>query len=128
METFLSFSSFGSLLNYLNIIFVGIIVFWAINRFSYLVDVIVYAIGKTFIPIITSLIFGGLLGVNVSVGIGTVLILLVVYFIIGLAVIGITEKVFNYFDSDIILYFIIVFGIIDLVVSWLFSLIIGLII
>ena len=48
--------------------------------------------------------------------------------IIGLAVIAITEKVFNYFESDTIIYFIIVFGIIDLVITWLFSLIIGLII
>ena len=128
METFLAFSGFNSLLNYLNIIFVGIIVFWAINRFSYLVDVIAYTIGKTFIPIITSLIFGSLLGMHISFGIGSILILLIVYFIIGLAVIAITEKVFNYFDSDTIIYFIIVFVIIDLIISWLFSLIIGLII
>lgn len=58
METFLSFSNFGSLLTYLNIIFIGIVVFWAINRFYYLMNVIIYAIAKTFIPIITSLIFG----------------------------------------------------------------------
>lgn len=128
METFLAFSGFNSLLNYLNIILVGTIVFWSINRFSYLIDVISYAIGKTFIPIITSLIFGGLLGMHISFGIGTIFTLLIIYLIIGLVVIGITEKVFNYFDTDTIIYFIIVYAIIDLIISWLFSLIIGLII
>ena len=125
METFLAFSGFNSLLNYLNVILVGAIVFWAINRFSYFVDVIIYAIAKTFIPIITSLILGSILGTHISFGIGTILILLIVYFIIGLAVIAITEKVYNYFDSDTIIYFVIVFGIIDLVISWLCALIIG---
>ena len=128
METFLSFSSFGSLLNYLNIIFVGIIVFWAINRFSYIVDVVVYAIAKTFIPIITSLIFGTLLGVHISLSMGTIFVLFIIYFIIGLVVIKIIEKVSDYFDYDTIIYFIIIFGIIDLIVPWIFSLIIRLII
>lgn len=125
METFLSLSSFSSLLNYLNVIFVGIIVYWAINRFSYIVDVIVYAIGKTFIPIITSLIFGSFLGIHASFSIGTIFILFIMYFIIGLGVIKITEKISEYFDYDTILYFIIAFGIIDLIVSVLFSLIIS---
>ena len=98
METFLSFSSFGSLLNYLNIIFVGIIIFWAINRFSYIVDVVVYAMAKTFILIITSLIFGSLLGVHISLSMGTIFVLFIIYFIIGLVVIKIIEKVSDYFD------------------------------
>lgn len=126
METFLSFSSFGSLLSYLNTIFVGIIVFWAINRFYYLMNVIIYAIAKTFIPIITSLIFGSLLGVNATLGIGTIFILLILYFILGLIVVKIIEKVTEYFDSDTIIYFIIIFAIIDSIVAWLFSLIISL--
>ena len=126
METFLSFSSFGSLLSYLNIIFVGIVVFWAINRFYYLMNVLVYAIAKTFIPIITSLIFGSLLGVNATLGIGTIFILLILYFILGLIVVKIIEKVTEYFDSDTIIYFIIIFAIIDSIVAWLFSLIISL--
>ena len=126
METFLSFSSFGSLLSYLNIIFVGIVVFLAINRFYYLMNVIIYAIAKTFIPIITSLIFGSLLGVNATLGIGTIFILLILYFILGLIVVKIIEKVTEYFDSDTIIYFIIIFAIIDSIVAWLFSLIISL--
>lgn len=126
METFLSFSSFGSLLNYLNIIFVGIVVFIAINRFYYLTNVIIYAIAKTFIPIITSLIFGSFLGINITFGIGTIFILLILYFILGLIVIKIIEKINDYFDSDIIIYFIITFAIIDSIVTWLFSLVINL--
>ena len=126
METFLSFSNFGSLLNYLNIIFIGIVIFWANNRFYYLMNVIIYAIVKTFIPIITSLIFGSLLGINITLGIGTIFLLFILYFILGLIVIKIVEKVTNYFDSDTILYFIIVFAIIDSIVTWLFSLIINL--
>lgn len=126
METFLSFSNFGSLLNYLNIIFIGIVIFWANNRFYYLMNVIIYAIAKTFIPIITSLIFGSLLGINITLGIGTIFLLFILYFILGLIVIKIVEKVTNYFDSDTILYFIIVFAIIDSIVTWLFSLIINL--
>ena len=126
METFLSFSSFGSLLNYLNIIFVGIVIFIAINRFYYLTNVIIYAIAKTFIPIITSLIFGSFLGINITFGIGTIFILLILYFILGLIVIKIIEKINDYFDSDIIIYFIITFAIIDSIVTWLFSLVINL--
>ncbi len=126
METFLSFSNFGSLLNYLNIIFIGIVIFWANNRFYYLMNVIIYAIAKTFIPIITSLIFGSLLGINITLGIGTIFLLFILYFILGLIVIKIVEKVTNYFDSDTILYFIIVFAIIDSIVTWLFSIIINL--
>ena len=126
METFLSFSSFGSLLNSLNIIFVGIVVFIAINRFYYLTNVIIYAIAKTFIPIITSLIFGSFLGINITFGIGTIFILLILYFILGLIVIKIIEKINDYFDSDIIIYFIITFAIIDSIVTWLFSLVINL--
>lgn len=126
METFLSFSNFGSLLNYLNIIFIGIVIFWANYRFYYLMNVIIYAIAKTFIPIITSLIFGSLLGINITLGIGTIFLLFILYFILGLIVIKIVEKVTNYFDSDTILYFIIVFAIIDSIVTWLFSLIINL--
>ena len=80
METFLSFSNFSSLFTYLNIIIVGIIVFWAINRFSYIVDVVVYALSKTFIPIITALVLGGFLGVKVSFGIGAIFILLILYY------------------------------------------------
>lgn len=126
METFLSFSSFGSLLTYLNVILIGAVVFWAINRFTYIMDVIAYTLAKTFIPIITSLIFGSFLGVNSSIGIGTILTLLVLYFILGLIVIKITEKVTEYFSSDTIIYFIIVFAIIDSIASWLFSLLISL--
>ena len=126
METFLSFSNFGSLLNYLNIIFIGIVIFWANNHFYYLMNVTIYAIAKTFIPIITSLIFGSLLGINITLGIGTIFLLFILYFILGLIVIKIVEKVTNYFDSDTILYFIIVFAIIDSIVTWLFSLIINL--
>lgn len=126
METFLSFSNFGSLLNYLNIIFIGIVIFWANNRFYYLMNVIIYAIAKTFIPIITSLIFGSLLGINITLGIGTIFLLFILYFILGLIVIKIVEKVTNYFDSDTILYFIIVFAIIDSIVTWPFSIIINL--
>ena len=53
METFLAFSSFGSLLTYLNVILVGAVVFGAINRFTYIMDVIAYTLAKTFIPIIS---------------------------------------------------------------------------
>ena len=126
METFLSFSNFSSLFTYLNIIIVGIIVFWAINRFSYIVDVVVYALSKTFIPIITALVLGGFLGVKISFGIGAIFILLILYFILGLIVIKITEKIVEYFDSDTIIYFIISFALIDSIVTWLFSLVVSL--
>lgn len=128
METFLAFSNFDSLLSYLNIIFIGTVVFWAINRFYYLMNVIIYAIAKTFIPIITSLIFGSLLGVNATLGIGTIFILLILYFILGLIVIKVIEKVTDYFDSDTIIYFIIIFAIIDSIIAWLFSLMISLLV
>lgn len=126
METFLSFSNFSSLLTYLNVVLVGIIVYGAVNRFYYIIDVIAYAMAKTFIPIITSLIFGSLFGINVTIGIETILILLILYFILGLIVIKITEKIIEYFNSDTIVYFIIVFAIIDSIMSWLFSLVIQL--
>ena len=126
METFLSFSNFSSLLTYLNVVLVGIIVYGAVNRFYYIIDVIAYAMAKTFIPIITSLFFGSLFGINVTIGIETILILLILYFILGLIVIKITEKIIEYFNSDTIVYFIIVFAIIDSIMSWLFSLVIQL--
>ena len=128
METFLYFSSIGSLFTYLNVILIGAVVFWAINRFTYIIDVIVYALAKTFIPMITLLLIGSLVGVNASLGIGTIFVMLILYFILGLAVIKITEKITDYFSSDTVVYFIIVFAIIDIVVSWLFSLIIGLLV
>ena len=126
METFLSFSSYSSLLSYLNLILVGAVVFFSMNRYYYFTNVIVYAIARTFIPIITSLFFGSLVGANISFGLGTILILLILFFILGLIVIKITEKVIEYFSSDTIIFFIIVFGIIELISSWLFSLVIGL--
>lgn len=126
MEALLSFSRFNSLLTYLNIILVGVVVFYTINKFYYIIDVIAYALAKTFIPIITSLIFGSFLGVNVSINIGTILILLILYLILGLIVIKFTEKITKYFCTDTIMYFIIVFTIIDSVASWLFSIMISL--
>lgn len=126
METFLAFSNFGSLLSYLNVIFIGVVVYWAINRFYYLMNVVIYAIAKTFIPIITTLIFGSLLGINTTLGIGTIFILPILYFILGLIVVKIIEKVTEYFDYDTIIYFIIIFAIIDSIITWLFSLIISL--
>ena len=77
METFLAFSSFDSLLLYLNIILIGIVVFATINKYSYIIDVIAYTLAKTFIPIITSLIFGSIIGININIGIGTILVLLI---------------------------------------------------
>lgn len=126
MATFLSFSSYSSLFSYLNLILVGAIVFFTMNRYYYLINVIVYAIARTFIPIITSLFFGSLVGANISFGLGTILILLILFFILGLIVIKITEKITEYFSSDTIIYFIIVFGIIESITSWLFSLVVGL--
>lgn len=128
MATFLSFSSYSSLLSYLNLILIGAIVFFSMNRFYYLMNVIVYAIAKTFIPIITSLFFGNLIGIgtNFSFGLGTILILLILFFILGLLVIKITEKITDYFSSDTIIYFIIAFGIIESIASWLFFLFISL--
>lgn len=117
METFLSFSSLSSLLTFLNVILVGIVVFIAINKFTYIIEVIAYTLAKTFVPIITSLALGGILGLNVSIGIGTILILLILYFILGLIVIKLTEKITDYFSSDTILHFIIAFAFIDLIVS-----------
>ncbi|MBR3153076.1 MAG: hypothetical protein IKF52_05730 [Clostridia bacterium] len=125
METFLSFSSFDSLLTYLNIILVGAVVFWAVNNYTYIADVIAYTLAKTFIPIITSMIFGSILGINDIIDLGTIIILLVFYFLLGLFVIKITEKITDYFSSDTIIYFIIVFAIIDSIISWLFSLLIS---
>lgn len=126
MATILSFSSSSSLFSYLNIIFVGIVVFYAINRFYYLTSTIIYSISKTFIPIITALIFGSLLGTNFALSIGSIFISLILYFISGLIVIKIVEKIIDYFDSDTMIYFIIIFAIIDSIVTWLFSLIINL--
>lgn len=126
METFLSFSSFGSLYTYLNIILVGAIVFWVTDRYTYLIDVIAYTLAKTFIPILTSFIFGSILGIDVSIGIGTILILLILYFILGLIVIKIIERIAAYYSSDTIIIFIIIFAIIDSIASWLFSLLISL--
>lgn len=126
MATFLSFLSYSSLLSYLNLILVGAIIFFTMNKYYYLMNVIVYAIARTFIPILTSLFFGNLIGTNVSFGLGTILISLILFFILGLIVIKITEKVTEYFSSDTIIYFIIVFGIIESISSWLFSLVVGL--
>ena len=127
MDTFLALSSYDSLFSYLDVILISAVVFFAVNRYYYLMNVVVYAIAKTFIPIITSLIFGGLFGIKLSLGIGTIFILLLLYFILGLAVIKVIEKVTEYFDGDTIIYFIIIFSIVDSLITWLFSLIIGLI-
>lgn len=126
MATFLFFSSLDSLFSYLNIIIVAVIIFWSINRFwSYLTNVIIYAISKTFIPKITlSILY--FLGVKVKFDILTINILLIIYFILGLIVIKITEKIVEHFDTDTIIYFIIIFAIIDLLVSWIFSTILNL--
>ena len=106
MEAFLFFSSFKSLLTYLNIIFVGVIIFFAINKFTYIMNVVIYSIAKTFIPMITLVTLGKLLGTSVGVGIGSILILLILYFILGLFVIKILEKIVDYFNTDTILHFI----------------------
>lgn len=128
MTSFLYSSNYNSLLSYLNLILVGAIVFFSMNRYRYLINVIVYAIARTFISILTSSFFGSLAGANVSFGLGTILISLILFFILGLLVIKITEKITDYFDADTIIYFIIIFGIIESISSWLFSLVVGLVI
>ena len=121
VENFLSLSSFSSLWNFINIIIVGIVVFIAINKFNYWMNVIIYAIAKGLIPIITAMIVGSFLGTELTISIGTILGLIILYCISGLIVIKLIEKVADAFDTDTIVYFIIIFGIIDSIVSWLFS-------
>ena len=125
METFLQFSNFNSLLNYLNVVLIGAVVFYTTNKYNYIIDVIAYALAKTIIPMITYLIFGSLIGAKLQVSVGTVFILFLVYFIIGLLIIRIMEKIVDAFNSDTIVNFIFIFGIIDTVVFWLISLLIN---
>ena len=120
MELFLSFCRFGTLLNFLNVIFIGLIVFAVTNRYTYIVDVIAYAISKTIIPILTALFVKGIINIHVyNVTFGSVLISLILNFFIGLIVIKIIEKIVDSFDSDTMVGFIIVFGIVDMIISWL---------
>lgn len=127
MTTFLYFLSYNSLVSLLNLILVGLVVFFAMNRFRYMINVALYAVAKTFIPIITALLIGCLIGTNVSFSLSGILILLITYFLLGLPVIKITEKIIRYFSFDTILHFLAVFAITESIISWLFSLVLKLI-
>lgn len=132
METALTFSSPTALLAMLNAILIGVIVYWSTNKFTYIINVIIYAVARSVIPIITTLMFGGILGTSIEVSLGVILksifILLILYFILGLLVIKITEKIIEYFNSDNIVYFVIFLFIIESIISWLFEKFLGLII
>ena len=127
MTTFLYFLSYNSLVSLLNLILVGLVVFFAMNRFRYMINVALYAVAKTFIPIITALLIGCLIGTNVSFSLSGILILLITYFLLGLPVIKITEKIIRYFSFDTIFHFLAVFAITESIISWLFSLVLKLI-
>lgn len=130
MATVLSLSSPNTLMAMLNAILIGVVIYWATNRFVYIMNVAIYAIARSVIPIITTLVFAGMLGISVEVSMGSVilsmLIMCIPYFIIGLAVIKITEKIVEWFNSDTIIYFIASFAIIDSIISWLFVTFLGL--
>ena len=126
METLMSFSSFSSLLNFLNIILIGVVVFFTMNKYVYIIDVVSYALAKTFIPIITNLMFSSIFNSSVSITIGTIFIMLILNFLLGLIVIKLVEKVGSNFSYDAIISFIIIFAIVDAVVLWAFSFIINL--
>lgn len=79
MTTFLYFLSYNSLVSLLNLILVGLVVFFAMNQFRYMINVALYAIAKTFIPIITALLIGSLISTNISFSLGGILILLIFY-------------------------------------------------
>ncbi len=117
METLLSISSFNSLLSYVNVILVGIIISTTINRFKYKINVVVYAISKTIIPILTSWMFESIITANISFDFRIIIMSLIFYFILGTVVIKITNKVSDCFNSDTVGYFIISFAIIDIIVS-----------
>jgi len=123
------YSNVGSLLSLLNTIFVAGIVFCAIRKFSsYKLNVTIYAIAKTIIPMITSFFLSKLLGTDVAFSlIGTVL-LLVVYFLQGLLVVKLIEKIVDYFNYDTFLFFVVSFSIIDFIVSLASGLVLSLII
>ena len=132
MATALALSSPNTLLAILNAIFIGIVVYVAINRFTYIINVVVYAIARSIIPIVTSLIFAGIIGLSLSVGMGAVilsiLILLIPNFIIGLLVIKIIEKIADWFTSDTIIWFLVCFVIVDSIISWIFVALLGLLV
>lgn len=130
MGTALALSSPSSLLSILNAIFIGIVIYWATNRFTYIMNVIVYAVARSIIPILTTLIFAGMIGLSIEVGMGAILgsmlIMCIPNFILGLAVIKIIEKIVDWFSSDTIIYFIVSFTIIDSILSGLLVAFLGL--
>lgn len=117
METLLSFASFGFLRTFLNIILIGVVIYFVANKYSYIVNVVAYAIAETFIPRIIDLFLSGFTGASVSFSFGTILVSLILFFLLGLLVIKITQKITDHFSSDTIFYFIIAFGIVDFLVT-----------
>lgn len=117
-------SSPDSLIALLNTIFIGVMIYWSVNRFIYIISVIVYAIARSVIPILTKLMYAGMIGLSIEVGIGTVILNMIIMcipnFILGLAVIKITEKIVDWFSSDTITYFIASFSVIESILSWFF--------
>ena len=87
-------------------------------------------IARSVIPILTTLMFAGIIGLSLEVGfgavLGSILIMCIPNFILGLAVIKIIEKIVDWFNSDTIIYFIVSFSIIDSILSWLFVAFLGL--
>lgn len=124
MDTALALSRPNSLLGILNVIFIGIVIYIATNRFTYIINVMVYAIAKSVIPILITLIFARMIGLSIEIGIGAILgsmlILCIPYFIIGLLVIKVIEKITDWFSSDTIIWFIVSFAVVDSIISWIF--------
>lgn len=116
MVMFLEFASPSTLINILNRILVGAVMFYSIDKFSHIVEAAIYAVAETIIPMITRIFLRSILGLSVAVGLGDILLSLIVFLFIGLLVMKITRKITNYFNSDTILYFIIAFSIIDFLV------------
>jgi|GEM_PF-3314264 len=124
MSTALALSSPNFLLGILSTIFIGIIIYISVDRFTYVINVITYAIAKSVIPIITTLIFAGMVGLHIEASMGAILgsmlLLLIPYSILGLLVIKVVEKIADWFTSDTIIYFIIIFSIVESIISLIF--------
>ncbi len=112
------YSNVGSLSSLLNTLFISAIVFCAVRKFSsYKLNVTIYAISKTIIPLLTSFFLSMLLGRNISISVIGIMLLLIIYFLQGFLVIKLIEKIVEYFNYDTFIFFVVSFSIIDSIVS-----------
>ena len=113
----------------LQVIIIGGIIFYTLDRFNITINVVTYAISKTFIPMLISNFLAVITDFNYmeKVNIWSLVFLLTIHTLIGMVVIKIYCKLKEGFSENKLLYFILIFSTIELIVYFIFSPILSLV-